>query len=193
MANAAPVSAAQAKSDAERAVNKLVLGWLDADMATSFDDEIAVLKDFSEKMEQLEVAENSLLIANGQRPIREADELMELLVQTIKTGVAREGEALSPERQALWENKLENSPALAVLSRIADRVNEELLANNTDKQYAQLEKISALAKFSAGMVVSLRMALNLPRIEGFWYIDPTQSNTTPETFAHMDQLFSGIR
>jgi hypothetical protein len=37
------------------------------------------------------------------------------------------------------------------------------------------------------------MALELVRIEGFWCIDPTPSNTTPETLAYIDQLLGGIR
>jgi hypothetical protein len=101
---------------------------------TSFEYEIAVLKDFSEKMAQLEVAENTLRIDNGQRRIRKADEPMELLVQSIKTGVDCTGELPSADRQALWEEKLKNSPALTVLRSVADRINDELLADNTDKQ-----------------------------------------------------------
>jgi hypothetical protein len=80
-----------------------------------------------------------------------------------------------------------------VLSRLADRINDELLLKSTKAQWEQLEKISDLVKFSAGMVVSLRMALNLAPIECSWFMDPTKSNTTPEIFAQMDQLFSGIR
>jgi hypothetical protein len=80
-----------------------------------------------------------------------------------------------------------------VLSRLADRINDELLLKSTKAQWEQLEKISDLVKFSTGMVVSLRMALNLPPIECSWFMDPTKSNTHPEIFAQMDQLFSGIR
>jgi acetyl esterase/lipase len=193
IADSAPVSPAQARMEAERAVTESVLGWLDAGMETPFEDDLAVLKDFSAKLRQLEIAENALRLHNGQSPIREADDQMALLTQTIKTCVEREGTALTPERRAHWENKFHNSPALTVLSRIADRVNEELLLNNTPAQYVQLDQLSDLAKFSAGMVVSLRMALSLPPLEVFWYVDPTESNTTPETFAHIEQLFSGIR
>jgi serine/threonine protein kinase len=187
------VSVVQAKMDAENAVAASVLSWLDADMGSSFTEEIAVLKDFSAKMVQLENAEIALRDHNGQDANMANDDLMELLAQSIKTSIEREGADLTPDRQARWDDKLQNSPALAVLSRIADRVNDELFASTTDLQYAQVEKIVDLVKLSAGMVVSLRMALNLPPIEGSWFMDPTESNTTPEIFAQIDQLFSEIR
>ena len=173
-------------------VKEAIKDWLNsADSETGRDLEAIQL--FVQRFKNLEGAENRTHLQNGSPQLESLDDLADLMKAVVEDLVQEEGSELTLQLREKWQQKLQSSPALEVLRRIADRVNDELLQNNTPQQSTKLEFIKDQSSFAAMLVVQLRSALGLPQLGADWYVNPDSSNTSKSVKADIDKLFEGVR
>ena len=172
-------------------LKQAIRDWLDMSHEAGTDRDLEAIKLLTQWFKNLERAENRARQDNGSAPLESMDDLADLMGEVARDLVRDEGDALTPLRLAHWQQRLENSPALGVLSRIADRVNDELLApRNSPERSTQLEFIKDQSQDASILVVQLRSAMGLPALAGSWYVEPNDSNTSIEMKADIEKLFA---
>ena len=161
---------------------------------TEADRDLEAIKLFTQRFKNLESAENRDRQENGGQPLESLDDLADLMNEVVQDLMREEGNALTPQRLETWKQRLENSPALEVLRRIAGRVNDELLEpGNTVERSNKLEFIKDQSQDASILMVQLRSAMGLPVLRGDWYVEPDESNTPPALMADIDKLFEETR